>query len=347
MDLERQQRRAVALLAKMEPAVSGQAGHKATFAAALALVRGLELPEDAAYELLAREYNPRCDPPWSEKELRHKVATAADDGTLPMGHIPDKRPPLANRNGRPSARHNGRRAARRAAPKPPAWSQAWEGGAAAPVAALDPEGLAERAAIVGESLAVEALAAGRFATLPEALAWGWAEADRLVCQAEEGAPELVRTLADTAGAPGGWPPKGQAALALDATGHPVGLRGVTAAERPDGEEQIATLPPWGTAPGLLADPVHGLPLLRGTSSPELCGVLLAGTLPEWARLAEQAAREGEPLAVLGVCPGDGPALAAAAARWPAHLELAALAACVEAVNAALAPLRRRAREVKS
>ncbi len=71
------ERRAVAYVAEMPAAVSGNGGHNATYAAATALVHGFGIPPDRALELLLEHYNPRCQPPWSEKELRHKVQDAA------------------------------------------------------------------------------------------------------------------------------------------------------------------------------------------------------------------------------------------------------------------------------
>ncbi len=74
-DLGRCVRRARGWLQCVPGAVSGQGGHNATFRAALGLVRGFDLPEDVALALLA-EWNERCEPPWSERELRHKVESA-------------------------------------------------------------------------------------------------------------------------------------------------------------------------------------------------------------------------------------------------------------------------------
>ncbi|MCB9838224.1 MAG: bifunctional DNA primase/polymerase [Phycisphaeraceae bacterium] len=71
------ERRAASYLDAMPPAVSGQGGHNRTYAAATALVHGFGLDEPTALNLLLDRYNPRCEPPWSEKELRHKVAEAA------------------------------------------------------------------------------------------------------------------------------------------------------------------------------------------------------------------------------------------------------------------------------
>lgn len=79
--------RARAYLAKMPGAVAGQEGHKTTFAAALALVRGFSLSEDAALDLLADDYNPRCDPPWKRSELLHKVQSAAKTSKVGTGYL--------------------------------------------------------------------------------------------------------------------------------------------------------------------------------------------------------------------------------------------------------------------
>lgn len=68
--------RARRYVAKLPPAISGQHGHDATFRAACVLVLGFGLDEQQALALL-HEYSQRCEPPWSEHELRHKVSQAA------------------------------------------------------------------------------------------------------------------------------------------------------------------------------------------------------------------------------------------------------------------------------
>jgi len=63
-----------AYLATLPAAISGAGGHAATFAAACRLVR-LGLSDSDALALLA-EYNRRCQPPWTEKDLAHKLHDA-------------------------------------------------------------------------------------------------------------------------------------------------------------------------------------------------------------------------------------------------------------------------------
>jgi hypothetical protein len=71
------ERRASAYLQAMSPAISGSGGHAATYAAATALVYGFGLSIERALGMLLAEYNPRCQPPWTGKEIRHKVEDAA------------------------------------------------------------------------------------------------------------------------------------------------------------------------------------------------------------------------------------------------------------------------------
>jgi hypothetical protein len=68
--------RAGKYVAKVPGAVSGQKGHNTTFRVACKLVLGFGLSEDEAWPILV-EYNARCEPPWTEKELRHKLQDAA------------------------------------------------------------------------------------------------------------------------------------------------------------------------------------------------------------------------------------------------------------------------------
>ena len=82
-------KRAAAYLAKIPGAISGSRGHDAAWRAALAVVRGFALSEADAFALLQAEYNPRCEPPWSEKELRHKVESASRNASVAWGYLRD------------------------------------------------------------------------------------------------------------------------------------------------------------------------------------------------------------------------------------------------------------------
>lgn len=75
-----------AYLARCEPAISGQGGHKRTFIVAQRLVRGFGLDEETAYRLLS-EWNETCQPPWSERELRRKIQQAAQRGRMAEGDL--------------------------------------------------------------------------------------------------------------------------------------------------------------------------------------------------------------------------------------------------------------------
>jgi hypothetical protein len=80
--------RAELYLAKCEPAISGSGGHDTTFRVACALIQGLCVGPEEAYQLLRDFYNPTCSPPWSEVELRHKVQDACVAATgKPRGYL--------------------------------------------------------------------------------------------------------------------------------------------------------------------------------------------------------------------------------------------------------------------
>lgn len=68
--------RAARYLAHCPPAVSGCGGHPVTYAVARSVVWGFDLGARRGFELLLRVYNPLCRPPWSERELWHKVKDA-------------------------------------------------------------------------------------------------------------------------------------------------------------------------------------------------------------------------------------------------------------------------------
>jgi hypothetical protein len=80
-------KRAAAYLAGLPRAISGQRGHNQTFRAACVLIKGFDLAIDEARPLL-QGCNQGCDPPWSERELEHKLrdADAREDGQ-PRGYL--------------------------------------------------------------------------------------------------------------------------------------------------------------------------------------------------------------------------------------------------------------------
>jgi hypothetical protein len=79
--------RAALWLAKVPPAVSGQNGHSTTYTAAVGLVHGFQLGCGDAMTLLS-EWNLSCQPPWSDKDLAHKLREASSRShDKPAGHL--------------------------------------------------------------------------------------------------------------------------------------------------------------------------------------------------------------------------------------------------------------------
>ena len=80
--------RARRYLSRMDAAIAGSGGHDRTYAAAAVLVHGFALDHDTALALL-REWNAtHCQPPWSDRELIHKVdSVTARASEKPRGHL--------------------------------------------------------------------------------------------------------------------------------------------------------------------------------------------------------------------------------------------------------------------
>ena len=78
--------RARRYLAAVPPAVAGQHGDLDTFKVCCRLVRGFALSDAAAVAVLT-EWNARCEPPWSERELLDKLRRARQYGREPMGGL--------------------------------------------------------------------------------------------------------------------------------------------------------------------------------------------------------------------------------------------------------------------
>lgn len=78
--------RARRYIASIPPAVAGSHGDTVTFRVCCRLVRGFDLDDDAAVAVIA-EWNERCDPPWSEHDLREKLHAARRYGREPVGGL--------------------------------------------------------------------------------------------------------------------------------------------------------------------------------------------------------------------------------------------------------------------
>ena len=76
--------RARRFLRAVEAAVSGRHGDLRTFRICCRLVRGFALSDNEALAVLS-EWNERCQPPWSERELLKKVHNARKYGREPFG----------------------------------------------------------------------------------------------------------------------------------------------------------------------------------------------------------------------------------------------------------------------
>jgi replicative DNA helicase len=100
---------------KMPEGISGQHGHDATFAAAQVIFRGFALSEAEGRPIL-EEYNQRCQPPWSEKELDHKIRSAIEKSRLPKGYL------LSGDGGHAPHGSGTKRSSESSAPTEPVWT---------------------------------------------------------------------------------------------------------------------------------------------------------------------------------------------------------------------------------
>lgn len=83
--------RARSYLVKCGPAIEGMNGSTTTLVTAAKILRGFHLDEDTAVRLLLEDYNPRCEPPWNEEEIRRKVREAAKCSTPAWGAMLEER----------------------------------------------------------------------------------------------------------------------------------------------------------------------------------------------------------------------------------------------------------------
>lgn len=67
--------RARKYVSTMPGSISGQGGHNAAFRVACVLILGFSLSHDQAFALMS-EWNNKCEPVWSEREINHKLKSA-------------------------------------------------------------------------------------------------------------------------------------------------------------------------------------------------------------------------------------------------------------------------------
>ena len=89
----------------MSPGIEGEHGSDQTFKVAAVLVIDFDLSDTEAWPIL-EEWNQRCQPPWSENDLRRKLSEARKRGTGIRGRL--------------AARYAAERAAKGKAPLPKA-----------------------------------------------------------------------------------------------------------------------------------------------------------------------------------------------------------------------------------
>ncbi len=77
--------------AAIPPAIAGEHGDVHTFRVCCRVVRGFGLTDDDALSVL-REWNSRCVPPWSERDLLDKVSRARRYGREPIGGLLEEHP---------------------------------------------------------------------------------------------------------------------------------------------------------------------------------------------------------------------------------------------------------------
>lgn len=89
---EERERLALLYLEKCQPAEQGHGGDSQTYKVCCKLVGKFGLAPDRALSLLISQFNPRCSPPWSVRELERKVVLAAARHTEQRIDVAARRP---------------------------------------------------------------------------------------------------------------------------------------------------------------------------------------------------------------------------------------------------------------
>ena len=160
--------RARAYLSKAPAAISGQGGHNQTFQVARSVCYGFDLGQARGFDLLWQHWNPSCQPPWTEAELRHKCQEAdTKPFDKPRGHLlaeerdtPTPTPVILQAQG---GQQEDIEAI--AMPEPAPWptlhAEALHGLAGEIVQAIAPHSEADPAGILGQLMAAFGSAVGR------------------------------------------------------------------------------------------------------------------------------------------------------------------------------------------
>lgn len=93
-DAEKVRARAIGLLEAAAPSIQGQGGSGALFSAATCLVRGFELDLSESEALLKAHFNPRCEPAWSDRDLRRACQRAFTRANFEFGYLLNEDRPL-------------------------------------------------------------------------------------------------------------------------------------------------------------------------------------------------------------------------------------------------------------
>lgn len=80
------QARAMAYVATIPGGVAGQRGSDLAYHVAQSLVKGFGLSIEEARPIF-ESYSSRCSPPWSEREIEHKLVSARDASRMPEGYL--------------------------------------------------------------------------------------------------------------------------------------------------------------------------------------------------------------------------------------------------------------------
>lgn len=74
-------------MSKVDPSIQGQHGSNTAIRAIERVVRGFEIDSDDDAMFVLEEWNQRCKPPWSEKELLHKIRDGREKGDTERGEL--------------------------------------------------------------------------------------------------------------------------------------------------------------------------------------------------------------------------------------------------------------------